>query len=234
MRNAGASQRLCMVSIAVRLGFACAVLFVVGNCLSSESTGNAAGFQENNTGFARKLLDVVDDGEGGGGGKTVNRIGGTCSKDNIAIFQGPTAPLPNGIPTYTVQVLNVCVSGCSVSNIHLSCGWFSSARLINPQIFRRICYDDCLVNNGEALGPGESLSFQYANSFSYPLSVSSVSCYVTLFKEKLAPAVDPKPNCPKNLVKPEKRYLSSVDITDQLEACRRLLSELHFILYVAM
>ncbi|KAL7213730.1 hypothetical protein ACSBR2_016290 [Camellia fascicularis] len=106
----------------------------------------------------------------------MNRVGATCSKDDIAIFQGPTAPLPNGIPTYTVQVMNVCVSGCSVSNIHLSCGWFSSARLINPQLFKRICYDDCLVNNGEALGPGESLSFQYANSFSYPLSVSSVTC----------------------------------------------------------
>ncbi|GFY91633.1 tapetum determinant protein [Actinidia rufa] len=157
---------------------------------SPETTGDA-GFQElviwkeNRTGFARKLLTMVDFSccsvprnsyDDDGGGSTMNRIGGTCSKDNIVIFQGPTTPLPNGIPTYTVQVLNVCVSGCSVSNIHLSCGWFSSARLINPRVFRRVCYDDCLVNDGEALGPGESLSFQYANSFSYPLSVSSIAC----------------------------------------------------------
>ncbi|GFZ03266.1 tapetum determinant protein [Actinidia rufa] len=106
----------------------------------------------------------------------MNRIGGTCSKGNIVIFQGPTTPLPNGIPTYTGQVLNVCVSGCSVSNIHFSCSWFSSARLINSRESRRVCYDDFLVNDGEALGPGESLSFQYANSFSYPLSVSSIAC----------------------------------------------------------
>lgn len=126
-----------------------------------------------------KLDDNGGGGDGGGdnGGGTMNRIGGTCSKDNVFIIQGPTNPLPNGIPTYTVQVLNVCVTGCSVSNIHLTCGWFSSARLINPRIFRRIFFNDCLVNNGEALSPGDSLSFQYANSFRYPLSVSSIACY---------------------------------------------------------
>ncbi|XP_057499117.1 TPD1 protein homolog 1-like [Actinidia eriantha] len=177
MRNT-AAQRLCMASMVLGLGFMFTVFFVMGIYQSSETTGDA-GFQElviwkeNRTGFARKLLTMDDDD---GGGSTMNRIGGTCSKDNIVIFQGPTTPLPNGIPTYTVQVLNVCVSGCSVSNIHLSCGWFSSARLINPRVFRRVCYDDCLVNDGEALGPGESLSFQYANSFSYPLSVSSIAC----------------------------------------------------------
>lgn len=119
------------------------------------------------------LLLKLDVDEGG----AMNRIGGTCSKDNIVIFQGPTTPLPSGIPTYTVQILNVCVAGCSISNIHVRCGWFSSARLINPRLFRRIFFDDCLVNNGDALGPGESLSFQYANSFRYPLSVLSVSCF---------------------------------------------------------
>ncbi|KAI3849444.1 hypothetical protein MKX03_030840, partial [Papaver bracteatum] len=106
-----------------------------------------------------------------------NRISEACSKDDIAVYQGPTTPLPNGIPTYTVQILNLCLSeGCSISNIHVSCGWFSSARLINPRLFRRQNYDDCLVNNGDAIGPGDSLSFQYANSFQYPLYVSSVTC----------------------------------------------------------
>ncbi|KAJ4847693.1 TPD1 protein 1 [Turnera subulata] len=105
-----------------------------------------------------------------------NRIGTACSKDDISIVQGATAPLPNGIPSYRVQILNVCVSGCSMSNIHVNCGWFSSTRLINPRVFRRLDYDDCLVNDGEALAPGETLSFQYTNSFQYPLSVSSVAC----------------------------------------------------------
>ncbi|PIN22522.1 hypothetical protein CDL12_04766 [Handroanthus impetiginosus] len=99
-----------------------------------------------------------------------------CSKSDIVISQGPTEPLPNGIPTYTVEIMNVCVSGCVISAIHLSCGWFSSARMVNPRIFKRLRFDDCLVNDGKPLVSGRTLSFQYANTFRYPLSVSSVSC----------------------------------------------------------
>lgn len=130
------------------------------------------------------MVDYDDGGDynssNGGSDGSTNRIGfgfGGCSKDNILVFQGPTSPLPSGVPTYTVQIQNVCVSqSCSISNIHLNCGWFSSDRLINPKVFRRVGYDDCLVNDGEPLNPGESLSFQYANIFKYPLAVSSVDC----------------------------------------------------------
>ncbi|CAI0374331.1 unnamed protein product, partial [Linum tenue] len=110
---------------------------------------------------------------GGGGG---NRIGTACSKEDIVIYQGATAPLPNGIPSFSVEIQNVGVSGCGIADIHVSCGWFSSARLVNPTVFRRLYYDDCLVNNGQPLGPTASLNFEYSNSFRYPLSVSSVSC----------------------------------------------------------
>ncbi|KAF3320003.1 TPD1 protein [Carex littledalei] len=107
----------------------------------------------------------------------IARIGiDTCSKDDVVVYQGATAPLPTGIPTYTVQILNMCMSGCVMSHIHLSCGWFSSARLINPSVFRRLRYGDCLVNDGGPLSPGQSLSFQYANTYQYQLEVSSVVC----------------------------------------------------------
>lgn len=119
--------------------------------------------------FCKKKNKIIDDGD-------KNRMGKSCSKDDIVIFQGSSTPLPSGIPSYTVQILNSCVSGCSIADIHLSCGWFSSARLVNPLVFRRVRYDDCIVNNGDALGPGQTLSFQYANTFPYPLYVSSVSC----------------------------------------------------------
>lgn len=106
-----------------------------------------------------------------------NRIfGEKCTKTDIVVNQGPTAPLPSGIPTYTVEILNVCATSCNIAAIHLRCGWFSSAKLINPKVFRRLGFDDCLVNDGKSLGVGESLSFQYANTFSYPMSVSSVAC----------------------------------------------------------
>lgn len=107
-----------------------------------------------------------------------NRIWGDkkCSKSDIVINQGSTAPLPSGIPTYTVEIMNMCVSGCDISAIHLRCGWFSSARLINPKLFKRLRYNDCLVNDGRPLVNGGTVSFQYANTYLYPLSVSSVVC----------------------------------------------------------
>ncbi|KAI4330409.1 hypothetical protein MLD38_028699 [Melastoma candidum] len=111
-----------------------------------------------------------------GGGRKLVQVNAVCSKNDIAIYQGPTEPLPSGIPAFTVQILNVCVSNWYITNIHVNCGWFSSVHLVNPRVFRRVDYDDCVVNNGEALSPGQSLSFQYANSFQYPMSVSSVDC----------------------------------------------------------
>ncbi|XP_051128359.1 TPD1 protein homolog 1-like [Andrographis paniculata] len=109
--------------------------------------------------------------------KRIGPGGDWCSKENILVFQGATAPLPSGIPTYTVSIENFCMYGsCKIYNIHLSCGWFSTARLIDPRIFRRLGYDDCLVKDGQLLGPAEVVVFQYANSFKYPMEVSNISC----------------------------------------------------------
>ncbi|KAK1357973.1 Tapetum determinant 1 [Heracleum sosnowskyi] len=106
-----------------------------------------------------------------------NRVwGDKCSRADILINQGPAAPLPTGIPTYTVEIINVCVTGCDIAGIHLTCGWFSSIRLVNPRIFKRLRYNDCIVNDGKPLANGRTLSFQYANSFRYPLSVQRVRC----------------------------------------------------------
>ncbi|XP_009386836.2 TPD1 protein homolog 1-like [Musa acuminata AAA Group] len=138
------------------------------------------------TAQSRKLLgielNVTTTGRGFVGGvanvgKMMEMTGEeVCSKDDIVVHQEATPPLPSGIPTYTVQVLNTCPSGCAVAGIHLSCGWYGSARLVDPRIFRRLSYNDCLVNDGASLPAGDSISFQYANSFRYPLSVSSVTC----------------------------------------------------------
>ncbi|KAI5665756.1 hypothetical protein M9H77_15609 [Catharanthus roseus] len=107
-----------------------------------------------------------------------NRIWGdrSCSSD-IVIIQGPTTPMPNGIPVYAVEITNACIApGCSASAIHLHCGWFSSARLINPHIFKRLQFDDCLVNDGNPLRSGQSIAFKYANTFPYQLSIASANC----------------------------------------------------------
>lgn len=93
---------------------------------------------------------------------------------NLQINQAPLEW--QGIPTYGVELVNMCKSGCSLSNIHLKCGWFSSTNLVNPKIFKRISYDDCLVNNGQPLPSGNIITFKYSNTFKYPLSVASMHC----------------------------------------------------------
>ncbi|XP_068669038.1 TPD1 protein homolog 1-like [Aristolochia californica] len=160
-------RKLGIVSVAFAFIYvlSCHTEMVHARRLDAESSSTLP--EKNNFTSVRKLLQA-DGGDS-------NRIGVTCSKDDISVYQGDTGPLPNGIPTYTVQILNACV-GCTMSDIHFSCGWFSSVRLINPRVFRRLGYNDCLVNDGAPLGPGGSLSFEYANSFQYPLSVTYMRC----------------------------------------------------------
>ncbi|KAF3787230.1 TAPETUM DETERMINANT 1 protein [Nymphaea thermarum] len=135
--------------------------------------------------FCPQLASISDVGSGVEGEKAQEeggaefkpyRIGDVCSEQDVALHQAATTPLPSGIPTYTVRIINVCVTGCSISDVHLACGWFSTARSINPAIFRRLRYNDCLVNDGKPIPAGGSVSFQYANTFPYTLSVSSATC----------------------------------------------------------
>ncbi|XP_014757836.1 TPD1 protein homolog 1B-like [Brachypodium distachyon] len=98
-----------------------------------------------------------------------------CSKENVVVYQNDAPNLPSGIPAYSVEVINSC-AGCTVHDVHLSCGNFGSTELVDPAQFRRIAYDDCLVNDGKPMGPGDSVSFHYSNSFWYPLKVASVAC----------------------------------------------------------
>ncbi|MCO5582915.1 hypothetical protein L7F22_036818 [Adiantum nelumboides] len=99
----------------------------------------------------------------------------SCSTEDITIVQGEMGPMPDGIPSFAVQILNLCLEGCPIADIHVSCGWFASATLVNPALFKRVGFDDCLVKEGHALQAGETLTFQYANSFQYPFSLSSAS-----------------------------------------------------------
>ncbi|KAL2339270.1 hypothetical protein Fmac_013716 [Flemingia macrophylla] len=161
-----------MVSVASLVAIVLTVLLVRNVLIHNE--GERDSDIEGNTMVitSRKLLQstVADDGG-------TNSIGMACSKDDIVIYQGQVAPLPSGIPGYRVEISNTCDSDCKISKIRLHCGWFSSSRLINPRIFRRVRYNDCLVNDGKVLAPGKTISFEYANTFSYPLSVSSVVCF---------------------------------------------------------
>ncbi|GLT32623.1 hypothetical protein SLA2020_072770 [Shorea laevis] len=96
---------------------------------------------------------------------------GSCTNRDISIFQ--SKDITSGIPQYIVQIVNTCVHGCVPSDIHLHCGWFASARIVNPRTFKRVMYDDCLVNGGKPLKTGQTIRFTYSNSFMYPLAFKS-------------------------------------------------------------
>ncbi|KAK7246264.1 hypothetical protein RIF29_41126 [Crotalaria pallida] len=96
---------------------------------------------------------------------------GLCTKRDISISQSKGST--PGIPQYIVQIVNTCISGCAPHDIHLHCGWFASARIINPRLFKRLSYDDCLVNGGKPLASTQIIRFTYYNSFMYPLAFKS-------------------------------------------------------------
>lgn len=95
----------------------------------------------------------------------------SCTNRDISISQ--SRDFTSGIPQYIVQIANTCVSGCAPSDIHLHCGWFASARMVNPTTFKRLSYDDCLVNAGKPLNKSQIIRFTYSNSFMYTLAFKS-------------------------------------------------------------
>ncbi|KAK9937725.1 hypothetical protein M0R45_014497 [Rubus argutus] len=101
-----------------------------------------------------------------------------CRKDDIEVIQVPTEKLPSGCQVFSVQILNECSGGseCNIGSIHLSCGSFHSELMINPRMFRLLGNNDCLVNDGKPIASGKAVSFSYASTTQFPLSVSSMAC----------------------------------------------------------
>ncbi|KAH7436201.1 hypothetical protein KP509_05G007900 [Ceratopteris richardii] len=96
-----------------------------------------------------------------------------CTVRDISISQSRDT-LSGGVPQFIVQIYNTCTTGgCAPSKVHVNCGWFASRVLVNPSIFQRLAYNDCLVNAGHPLQRGQILRFTYQNSFMYPLSFKS-------------------------------------------------------------
>lgn len=101
--------------------------------------------------------------------------GSPCTNRDISISQSRDS-MTSGIPQFIVQIVNTCIDPrCAPSNIHLHCGWFASARMVNPRAFKRLSYDDCLVNAGKPLKGSQIIRFTYSNSFMYPLAFKSAN-----------------------------------------------------------
>ncbi|VAH25798.1 unnamed protein product [Triticum turgidum subsp. durum] len=131
--------------------------------------------------FNYASLSTVSFLHAGVGANVPHRVSlGCAGADDIAIEQGPGTTLPSGIPSYTVEIINRCSgagrAACAISGIRVRCGWFSSVTLVDPSKFRRVAPNDCLVNDGKPLLADDTISFEYANSFEYKLSVAKATC----------------------------------------------------------
>ncbi|XP_006661681.2 TPD1 protein homolog 1B-like [Oryza brachyantha] len=147
-----------------------------GMCISGESSSSSA--TEAKTLDMRKLLNISG-GQPPIAGRRWTEAErmepGSCSEENVVLYQSREEHLPSGIPAYSVEIINVCAA-CTVYDVHVSCGEFASTELVDPSQFQRVGFNDCLVRRGGPLGPSDAVSFQYSNSFAYPLAVANFAC----------------------------------------------------------
>ncbi|KAL3690289.1 hypothetical protein R1sor_016598 [Riccia sorocarpa] len=97
----------------------------------------------------------------------------SCAPQDLSLTQGPVSSA-SGIPTFNVQIVNLC-GACAMKDIHVACGNWASATPVDPFVFTRLGYNDCLVNNGRPLSSQGSVSFQYSNSAMYPMHIATAT-----------------------------------------------------------
>lgn len=73
------------------------------------------------------------------------KTAGERSRDDVAVYQGGALRrCSTGCPPTPCRS-STSLSGCAVADIHLSCGWFSSARLVNPSAFHQMGFEGCQI-----------------------------------------------------------------------------------------
>ena len=103
---------------------------------------------------------------------------GSCTAFDISVSQGEASGV--GLPTWAVQIVNTCINPkCSISDVIVQCGRFHSGSFVNPNVFRLLdsSQGTCIVNNGNVIGNGEVLTFQYQEEFEEPLRLKSAKVY---------------------------------------------------------
>ncbi|XP_047330974.1 TPD1 protein homolog 1B-like [Impatiens glandulifera] len=100
-----------------------------------------------------------------------------CCAADIRINQWPSGYTAMNIPKFTVEVVNEAwMATDGVFDVHIFCGEFASATLVNPMVFRRIGFGDCVLRDGGKIGMDEIISFDYSNILPYPLFAVHVRC----------------------------------------------------------
>lgn len=83
----------------------------------------------------------------------------TCSPRDVRKYQWASGFTSLHVPKYTVQIINEAWHVKGVFGVRISCGEFASKALINPMIFRRISFCNCLLKDGRIMNRGDRSSF---------------------------------------------------------------------------
>ncbi|KDO40340.1 hypothetical protein CISIN_1g044461mg, partial [Citrus sinensis] len=99
-----------------------------------------------------------------------------CSVGDIQISQSQL-PGRGGLPTFIVEVRNICPTRCDIAEIHLNCAGFSHENVIDPKILMHSKNSNiCIINNNQPLKFRAAVLFEYSTNFMYKFSVASVEC----------------------------------------------------------
>ncbi|KAL8090035.1 hypothetical protein AgCh_039484 [Apium graveolens] len=98
-----------------------------------------------------------------------------CDKNNIIVGTVNSGNFVQGKDIWNVEVINNCT--CFQGSIILQCTGFQTVLPVDPRLLNKVD-DHCLLNQGQALPPFNSIKFSYAwypPFFLIPIS-STVQC----------------------------------------------------------
>ncbi|WOG87768.1 hypothetical protein DCAR_0206999 [Daucus carota subsp. sativus] len=82
-----------------------------------------------------------------------------CDKNSIIVGTERSGRLIGGKDEWNVEITNNCT--CFQKSITLKCDGFQSVSPVDPRLFKKVA-DHCLLNQGRALPPFNSIKFSYA------------------------------------------------------------------------
>lgn len=90
---------------------------------------------------------------------------GHCSLSDISVGQNRTTNWAHGMPVWSVNITNNCA--CSRLEVKLNCFGFKTNLGVDPSILS-VSENECLLKNGQPVGPFETVNFLYAWDFKFP------------------------------------------------------------------
>ncbi|TVU47852.1 hypothetical protein EJB05_07466 [Eragrostis curvula] len=102
-----------------------------------------------------------------------------CDNYVVVVSQDDEGPVPGppGLHHFHVTISNEDTE-LTVCDVHISCGdlLIDGSVPVDPFDFRLTSPGNCIVKNGDAMAPGDTINFDYSSYAPIPFEVISFSC----------------------------------------------------------